>query len=494
MPFLNPLKQHSVRREQTEFSHNRANKTNDYFVQINENNNSDDYYRCRLVSADSNIALDGTLLTLDTKTIANNDKILVTAQTDPKTNGLYKANLGSAWVRFGDIKAGNFFTVFDGSKYINTEWMLTSTTVDIGSTDIIITRPTLSSKAKEFPQFFPQKTAIVDNDVFLIEDSEDSYIKKAVSYVDLKNVIVIAVSGALDYKLKHNAGDIPGYGENKFEPGDDISFEWNIVGGYTSLKIHSSDKRVGITALDFFDSGKGDYLDNKITTSLGVGKRVDTNIATSVQTLDIHLYDFANLLGITLTSLTNPTFAVQDDPLVPADIKKINWKNLWWFQKSNDVLITQNLITGDYTIQIPNTNRFPYDGYYSFFAHIYLAAYWAWDSDSGLPDPRERYDSIQVDLLDNDGVQTLEITPQHVNTLGEKAICVDPCCCKISGDHTHNWLNVQGFAHIISGDCRSRYFTLRITKPTTYPPDAWIVSLCNWEAVYLGETLGAWCQ
>lgn len=495
MPFLANLKQRQVRSEQQEYSHNRGNKTIQTVIQANQNNSSDDYYRCRLVSADANIALDGSLLTLDTKTIANDDKILVTAQTDPKTNGLYKANLSGAWLRFGDIKAGNFFTVFDGSKYINTEWMLTSPTVDIGSTDIIITRPTLSSKAKEFPQFFAQKVTIVDNDVLLIEDSENSYIKKAVSYVDMKNVIILAVTGEMDYRIKHYSNDIPGYGNEKFEPGDAISFEWNVVAGFYALKIHSSDKRVGITALDIFDSGKGDYLDNKITTSVGVGKEVRTDLLSCVQTLDIHLYDFESLVGITLTSLTNPTFAVQDDPLLPEDIKKMNWKNLWWFQKSADCLITQDGVTGDYTIKIPNTNKFPYDGYYSFFAHIAMLVQWQWDSDTGLPDPRERYGDIRVDLLDSDGVQVLEMTPYHINTLGEKLVCPDICCCKIEGQHVHYWINVQGFAHISSpADCRNRYFRVRVNKPTSLVPDIFSVSACNWEAVYYGETLGSWCQ
>src|SRR3989304_1789554 len=88
-----------------------------------------------------NIVLDGSLLTLDGVSIVDGDLILPTGQTDAKENGLYKAYIGSAYVRYGSIYPGALISILEGVKYQNTEWMLNSDTINFGVTDILISRP-----------------------------------------------------------------------------------------------------------------------------------------------------------------------------------------------------------------------------------------------------------------------------------------------------------------------------------------------------------------
>ncbi|MCL5990577.1 MAG: hypothetical protein M1419_00545, partial [Bacteroidetes bacterium] len=156
--------------------------------------------------------------------------------------------------------------------------------------------------------------------------------------------------------------------------------------------------------------------------------------------------------------------------------------------------ITQDGPTGDYTIQIPNINKFPMNGYYQFFAHIDLVATWEWNSYNGVPNTSELYKTILVQLIDSDGTQPKIKTPNHINTLGLKPGCPAECCCTISGNHNHYWIDVQGFAHINSPDCTGRYFSLKVIKPTGALITTWDITFCTWEVHYLGRKKAAYCN
>lgn len=89
---------------------------------------------CRVV-ATSNITLSG-LQSIDSVTVAADDRVLVTAQTDGTENGIYTVDSG-AWERApdfdgtGDALKGTIVVIASGTVYSGTVWQLTTTDPDI---------------------------------------------------------------------------------------------------------------------------------------------------------------------------------------------------------------------------------------------------------------------------------------------------------------------------------------------------------------------------
>ena len=89
---------------------------------------------CRVV-ATSNITLSG-LQSIDSVTVAADDRVLVTAQTDGTDNGIYTVDSG-AWTRApdfdgtGDVLKGTIVVIASGTVYSGTVWQLTTTDPDI---------------------------------------------------------------------------------------------------------------------------------------------------------------------------------------------------------------------------------------------------------------------------------------------------------------------------------------------------------------------------
>lgn len=96
------------------------------------------------VATTGNIALTG-LFAVDGVVVAPGDRVLVRAQTDAKQNGIYVAAAG-AWARSSDADQDAEFTpsflilVLEGVTLANTGWVLTSSPVILGTTDVNFAR------------------------------------------------------------------------------------------------------------------------------------------------------------------------------------------------------------------------------------------------------------------------------------------------------------------------------------------------------------------
>ena len=83
----------------------------------------------------------GGLLEIDTVQLAEDDRVLVRAQTNPAQNGIYLAKPG-AWVRTPDydnaaeIDSGDFLYVIQGNFYGTTGWVQTNTIATLGTDPI----------------------------------------------------------------------------------------------------------------------------------------------------------------------------------------------------------------------------------------------------------------------------------------------------------------------------------------------------------------------
>ena len=93
------------------------------------------------VIARANITLSG-LQTIDSVSLAANDRVAVTAQTTASQNGLYTAQSG-AWVRVTDmdqdteLTGGTEFLVNEGTTYAGSVWRITNTgTITLGTTGL----------------------------------------------------------------------------------------------------------------------------------------------------------------------------------------------------------------------------------------------------------------------------------------------------------------------------------------------------------------------
>lgn len=101
-------------------------------AQFNAAINSLDVKNGCLIAATGNVNIaTGGLLTIQGTTLVANDRVLLTAQTDPTQNGLYLAAIGS-WVRAGDADTDAEFTsgmtvpVVGGDLDNRTLWLLTT--------------------------------------------------------------------------------------------------------------------------------------------------------------------------------------------------------------------------------------------------------------------------------------------------------------------------------------------------------------------------------
>src|SRR3990167_5044703 len=492
-------------------------------------------FTARLVT-DLNIALDGSLVTCDGVSIVDGDLIVPAGQTDAKENGLYKAYLGSAYVRYGSIYPGALISILEGIKYQNTEWMVNSDTINFGVTDILISRPKLSSKDNEFNQFFNALTPIKNPDLFIIEDSTSSlYTKKKVDYVSVKNQIYADlitdifdyVESQLDYKVKVAADGTAGYLTDKIVVVDDIfknvlttsgkQIELGSYGriknqasdifGYLPYKLvtdgnnltltleerppasgnyvlvaDSSDKYVAINGVDIISDEQGEYLQDKLTASKGIQhEELDTGVG--VLKMDTQLYNFAGLTPVTLTTLSNPIIAVQDNAVSLTDIKKMNFLDMQWCEIGTDY--AESIVGKRHTITIPQTNRFPFTGYYHYAIDISISALWNIIQPT-FPLDTFAFGTIGVTVTDADGAKVLEQTPIETFTIGQKGGCVTPCCCTVEGDYQAGWLHINGYAHITANTA--------LTVTINFPPNVTTHTVNNiyWGFNYLCQTLGIW--
>ncbi len=87
----------------------------------------------------SNITLSGSKM-VDGILVNTGDRVLVTGQTDPKKNGIYRVNT-SDWVRSEDANSSlelRNLAVFvgEGVQFADTAWVCTSDDISLGTTDI----------------------------------------------------------------------------------------------------------------------------------------------------------------------------------------------------------------------------------------------------------------------------------------------------------------------------------------------------------------------
>ena len=104
---------------------------------------------CRLATTE-NVDLSSDLAneeTLDGKTIATGDRILVKDQTDASKNGIYVAPASGAASRSSDadtsteVTAGMWVVVEDGTANADTGWLLTTNNpIELGTTDLVFTQ------------------------------------------------------------------------------------------------------------------------------------------------------------------------------------------------------------------------------------------------------------------------------------------------------------------------------------------------------------------
>jgi len=94
----------------------------------------------------ANIALDGTVTTVDGVALANGDRVLVKAQTTASQNGIYVVG-AEAWTRSidtdatGKITGGTFTFVEEGSTQADTGWVVsTNGTIAVGTDAIAFTQ------------------------------------------------------------------------------------------------------------------------------------------------------------------------------------------------------------------------------------------------------------------------------------------------------------------------------------------------------------------
>lgn len=96
--------------------------------------------KCRVVSA-SNIALDSTTTAVDGVTLADDDVVLVTGQTDATQNRAWIANTGGSWQSLDAIDNNTMFVVSAGTTYADSLWKVTTDgTITVGTTNITIER------------------------------------------------------------------------------------------------------------------------------------------------------------------------------------------------------------------------------------------------------------------------------------------------------------------------------------------------------------------
>lgn len=89
----------------------------------------------------------GTSLTVDGVSLANNDRVVLSAQTTASQNGIYVVSgvgtavvltLATDWVT-GSVVEGTAVLVIEGTAYAKSEWLVTTTgTITVGSTSVTI--------------------------------------------------------------------------------------------------------------------------------------------------------------------------------------------------------------------------------------------------------------------------------------------------------------------------------------------------------------------
>jgi hypothetical protein len=95
--------------------------------------------------AATNIALDGSVTTVDGVSLSNGDRVLVKGQTTESENGIYVANTGG-WTRSEDMNlAAEFPSAFtfveEGTNYADTGWVMTTNgAITVGTTNIVWTQ------------------------------------------------------------------------------------------------------------------------------------------------------------------------------------------------------------------------------------------------------------------------------------------------------------------------------------------------------------------
>jgi hypothetical protein len=544
-------------------------------------------------TSDSNIALDGSTVTVDSVDCTD-ELVMVNGQTDATENGIYRVHSGTAWTREATLYSGMLVRVKKGTVYKDTLWFLDSDSLVIGTDDINF------HQIKDTDTDTDEKVKITAN------DTTEGYLKdKLVAHSD-GSIILTEINDAGDetleaqalgdHKVINDSGDgSPDYLFDKLDSarmiklvnqttstlveldniddlsgaslGDDLVLltertSDNALYKFTQDSARSwlnrlwysealdndstlalpddTDKSITLVSLGSsnanyaknkrcvwgYDDSKARFLGRLISIGRdGLlysdadliklrGERVVVSAADYSSTLHeqcwfsilseqapgIGYFAISDYYGAAkqIDYVINAVFEFQyplsgGTPATDGRWVLVNYECMVEkFWKDTDCLIAPD--GDDFNIFIPNLYKFPYNGYYIFFADISIEAQWLWDSETGLPDPRQRYGMIQVQLNDADGARTIFATPNHVNTLGASALCPDPCCCKISGSHNHFMLNVSGLTRISSVDCTTRYIRIKIIKPIDYPPDTWSVDACSWSLKYMGPKKAAYCN
>lgn len=89
------------------------------------------------IAIDADITLND-VQTLDGISLADRDIALVTGQSDPTENGLYRVISGDDWVRVGRLSGGMLVSITEGTAYAGTVWELIFTGApDVDTDDLV---------------------------------------------------------------------------------------------------------------------------------------------------------------------------------------------------------------------------------------------------------------------------------------------------------------------------------------------------------------------
>jgi hypothetical protein len=104
---------------------------------------------CRAVTVSNVVLSGGAPLVVDTVTLLQGCRVLVTGQTNPAENGIYSVVIpgtgaNGVWTRSrdadmnGELFGGIYVTVTEGRRYRDTTWLVVTNEIDIGVTPVAI--------------------------------------------------------------------------------------------------------------------------------------------------------------------------------------------------------------------------------------------------------------------------------------------------------------------------------------------------------------------
>ena len=297
---------------------------------------------------------------------------------------------------------------------------------------------------------------------------------------------VFDVSAPDDHKVKVQSADTADYLDQKIKakPEGNITIDEVDVGGVKHLEISASNNKV---AIDYTD--QEGFLADKLTASKGIRHQNLTG-GGGVKNLDTQLYNFSGLTALNMSSLSNPTFAVQDSAADPTDIKRVNLRNLNWcksvlFSYTGAVAFVYDLtLPGDGTTQF----YFPYNGWYHGDFIIDFTAHQTNNLVTNFVNS-----VILFDLTDSIATRNLIKTPYFSLSIGKPLVCPVDCCCVLSDDVYVYRVNASCNFYVTGVSCTDKKIRVTLSIPALFN----VSTQLNWIAqhyFYIAESEGSWCQ